>query len=72
MARKRKAGDGTVRQRKDGRWEGRIVIRGPQAQVWNRLRQSDQRPPLRGALLPQVARWQKARPQCLRPHPRGV
>ena len=25
MARKRKAGDGTVRQRKDGRWEGRIV-----------------------------------------------
>ena len=26
MARKRKAGDGTVRQRKDERWEGRIVI----------------------------------------------
>ena len=26
MERKRKAGDGTVRQRKDGRWEGRIVI----------------------------------------------
>lgn len=26
MVRKRKAGDGTVRQRKDGRWEGRIVI----------------------------------------------
>ena len=26
MARQRKAGDGTVRQRKDGRWEGRIVI----------------------------------------------
>ena len=26
MARKRKAGDGTVRRRKDGRWEGRIVI----------------------------------------------
>ena len=26
MARKRKAGDGTVRQRRDGRWEGRIVI----------------------------------------------
>ena len=26
MARKRKAGDGTVRQSKDGRWEGRIVI----------------------------------------------
>ena len=26
VARKRKAGDGTVRQRKDGRWEGRIVI----------------------------------------------
>ncbi len=24
--RKRKAGDGTVRQRKDGRWEGRIVV----------------------------------------------
>ena len=26
MARKRKAGDGTVRHRKDGRWEGLIVI----------------------------------------------
>ena len=26
VARKRKAGDGTVRQRKDERWEGRIVI----------------------------------------------
>ena len=26
MERKRKAGDETVRQRKDGRWEGRIVI----------------------------------------------
>ena len=26
MARKRKSGDGTVRQRKDGRWEGRVVI----------------------------------------------
>ena len=26
MARKRKSGDGTVRLRKDGRWEGRIVI----------------------------------------------
>ena len=26
MARKRKDGDGTVRQRKDGRWEGRVVI----------------------------------------------
>lgn len=26
MARKRKAGDGSVRQRKDGRWEGRVVI----------------------------------------------
>jgi len=26
VARKRKAGDGTVRQRKDGRWEGRVVI----------------------------------------------
>ena len=26
MARKRKSGDGTIRLRKDGRWEGRIVI----------------------------------------------
>jgi len=26
VARKRKNGDGTVRLRKDGRWEGRIVI----------------------------------------------
>ena len=26
MARKRKNGEGTVRLRKDGRWEGRIVI----------------------------------------------
>ena len=26
MARKRKNGDGTVRLRKDGRWEGRVVI----------------------------------------------
>lgn len=26
MARKRKSGDGTVRLRKDGRWEGRVVI----------------------------------------------
>ena len=26
MARKRKNGDGTVRQRADGRWEGRYVI----------------------------------------------
>lgn len=26
MARKRKAGDGTLRLRKDGRWEGRVVI----------------------------------------------
>ncbi len=26
MARKRKAGDGTVRQRGDGRWEGRVVV----------------------------------------------
>ena len=26
MARKRKPGEGTVRQRKDGRWEGRVVI----------------------------------------------
>ena len=26
MAKKRKAGDGTLRLRKDGRWEGRYVI----------------------------------------------
>ena len=26
MARRRKSGEGTVRLRKDGRWEGRIVI----------------------------------------------
>ena len=26
MARKRKSGDGTVRLRKDARWEGRVVI----------------------------------------------
>ena len=26
MARKRKAGDGTLRLRKDGRWEGRVVV----------------------------------------------
>ena len=26
MARKRKSGEGTVRLRKDGRWEGRVVI----------------------------------------------
>lgn len=26
MAKKRKNGDGTVRLRKDGRWEGRVVI----------------------------------------------
>ena len=26
MARKRKNGEGTVRLRKDGRWEGRVVI----------------------------------------------
>ena len=26
MGRKRKSGEGTVRLRKDGRWEGRIVI----------------------------------------------
>ena len=26
MARRRKSGSGTVRERKDGRWEGRIVI----------------------------------------------
>ena len=25
MARKRKSGEGTVRLRKDGRWEGRVV-----------------------------------------------
>ena len=33
------------------------ALRGPQAQVWHRLRLRDQRPPLRGALLSQVARW---------------
>lgn len=48
------------------------ALRGPQAQVWNRLRQSDQRPPLRRTLLPQMARRQETRPQCLRPYPRGV
>ena len=26
MAKRRKSGEGTVRQRKDGRWEGRIVV----------------------------------------------
>ena len=26
MAKKRKKGEGTLRQRKDGRWEGRVVI----------------------------------------------
>ena len=26
MARRRKSGEGTVRLRKDGRWEGRIVV----------------------------------------------
>ena len=26
MARRRKSGSGTVRERKDGRWEGRIVV----------------------------------------------
>ena len=26
MGRKRKSGEGTVRLRKDGRWEGRVVI----------------------------------------------
>ena len=26
MARKRKSGTGTIRQRKDGRWEGRAVV----------------------------------------------
>ena len=26
MARKRKNGTGTIRQRKDGRWEGRAVV----------------------------------------------
>lgn len=33
------------------------ALRGPQAQVRHRLRLRDQRPPLRGALLSQVARW---------------
>lgn len=37
-----------------------------------RLHQPDQRPSLRGTLLAQVARRQETRPQCLRPHPRGV
>ena len=39
MGRKRKNGDGTVRLRKDGRWEGRVVIgyddKGPS---WQRRR----------------------------------
>ena len=26
MAKRRKSGEGTVRQRKDGRWEGRVVV----------------------------------------------
>ena len=26
MAKKRKKGEGTIRLRKDGRWEGRVVI----------------------------------------------
>ena len=26
MAKRRKSGEGTVRERKDGRWEGRIVV----------------------------------------------
>ena len=26
MAKRRKKGEGSVRQRKDGRWEGRVVI----------------------------------------------
>ena len=26
MGRKRKSGEGTVRLRKDGRWEGRVVV----------------------------------------------
>ena len=26
MAKKRKKGEGTLRQRKDGRWEGRVVV----------------------------------------------
>ena len=26
MGRKRKSGEGTIRLRKDGRWEGRVVI----------------------------------------------
>lgn len=45
---------------------------GPQAQVRHRLRHRNQRPSLRGALFSQMARRQKARPQCLRSHPRGV
>ena len=37
---------------------GRLqALCGPQAQVRHRLRLRDQRPPLRGALLSQVARW---------------
>ena len=45
------------------------ALRGPQTQVWYRLRHRDQRPPVRGPLLAQVARRQKALPQRLRPHP---
>ena len=26
MSKRRKSGEGTLRQRKDGRWEGRVVI----------------------------------------------
>mgnify|MGYP003181177793 CR=1 FL=1 len=44
----------------------------PQAQIRHWLRHRDQRPPLRRPLLPQMARRQKALPQRLRPHPRGV
>ena len=42
------------------------------AQGGHRMHQPDQRPSLRGALLAQVDRRQEARPQRLRPHPRGV
>ena len=48
------------------------ALRGPQAQIRHRLHQRDQRPSLRRPLLSHVARRQKARPQCLCPHPRGV
>ena len=48
------------------------ALRGSQAQVRHRLRHRDQRPSLRGALFSQMARRQKARPQRLRPYPRGM